>query len=64
MTDPRKPQEQARHHLGSVVPNTALQCLAAVLSGCTTSVLTNPLDLVRARVQVGVQNRIYRRKKK
>jgi hypothetical protein len=53
MSKTRKPQEQARHHLGSVVPNTALQCLAAVLSGCTTSVLTNPLDLVRARVQVG-----------
>ena len=28
------------------------QCVAAVTAGCTTSVLTNPLDLVRARVQV------------
>ena len=45
-------QEQARLHLSSVLPHTALQCVAAVLSGCTTSILTNPLDLVRARVQV------------
>jgi solute carrier family 25 protein 44 len=45
-------QEQVRHQLGNVLPNTALQCVAAVLSGCTTSVLTNPLDLVRTRVQV------------
>merc|ERR1719481_2352023 len=37
---------------GSSVPHTGVQCLAAVLSGVTTSVLTNPLDLVRARVQV------------
>lgn len=37
---------------GPVVPHTAVQCVAAVLSGCTTSLLTNPLDLVRARVQV------------
>lgn len=34
------------------VPHTAVQCAAAVLSGVTTSILTNPLDLVRARVQV------------
>lgn len=34
------------------VPHTLVQCGAAVLSGCTTSLLTNPLDLVRARVQV------------
>jgi len=33
-------------------PHTAVQCCAAVLSGCTTSLLTNPLDLVRTRVQV------------
>jgi len=34
------------------VPHTAVQCVAAVLAGCTTSLLTNPLDLVRTRVQV------------
>jgi len=33
-------------------PHTAVQCCAAVLSGCTTSLITNPLDLVRTRVQV------------
>lgn len=39
-------------NIGPSVPHTAIQCAAAVLSGCTTSLLTNPLDLVRARVQV------------
>lgn len=34
------------------VPHTLVQCAAAVTSGCTTSFITNPLDLVRARVQV------------
>ena len=33
-------------------PATLVQCVAAVMAGCTTSLLTNPLDLVRARVQV------------
>jgi len=33
-------------------PATLVQCVAAVASGCTTSFITNPLDLVRARVQV------------
>lgn len=37
---------------GGLVPHTVLQCGAAVLAGCTTSLLTNPLDLIRARVQV------------
>ena len=37
----------------SFLPYTGTQCLAAVMSGCTTSIITNPLDLVRARVQVG-----------
>jgi hypothetical protein len=31
----------------------AVQTTAAVLSGCTASVLTNPLDLVKTRLQVG-----------
>ena len=34
------------------VSHTAVQCLAAMSSGCASSLLTNPLDLVRARVQV------------
>ena len=33
-------------------PATLVQCVAAVMAGCTTSLLTNPLDLVRTRVQV------------
>ena len=36
----------------SWAPATLVQCVAAVMSGCTTSLLTNPLDLVRTRVQV------------
>jgi len=35
-----------------LLPFTGVQCLAAVMSGCSTSLITNPLDLVRARVQV------------
>jgi len=35
-----------------ILPHTGTQCLAAVASGCTTSILTNPMDLVRTRVQV------------
>ena len=34
------------------VPLTALQCAAAMSSGCASCLLTNPLDLVRTRVQV------------
>lgn len=45
-------QESLASLAGPVVPHTGVQCMAAVLSGCTTSLLTNPLDLVRARVQV------------
>jgi solute carrier family 25 protein 44 len=37
------------HSTGTVV---AVQTTASVLSGCTTSVLTNPLDLVKTRLQV------------
>ncbi|XP_023323150.1 solute carrier family 25 member 44 [Eurytemora carolleeae] len=36
----------------SILPYTGVQCVAAVMSGCTTSVLLNPMDLVRTRVQV------------
>jgi len=34
------------------LPNTVLQCGAAMSSGCATCIITNPLDLVRTRVQV------------
>ena len=35
------------------VPRLALQCMAAPLGGITTSFITNPLDAIRARIQVG-----------
>jgi solute carrier family 25 protein 44 len=44
--------EAGRSMSPSWTPHTLVQCCAAVLSGCTTSLLTNPLDLVRTRVQV------------
>ena len=34
------------------VPRTLTQCLSAMTAGCATAVITNPLDLVRTRVQV------------
>ncbi len=36
----------------SFVPLTAMQCAAAMSAGCASCILTNPLDLVRTRVQV------------
>ena len=35
-----------------LVPHTMLQCAAAMSAGCAACILTNPLDLVRTRVQV------------
>merc|ERR1719154_219372 len=40
------------HSMPPLLPHTGTQCIAAVAAGCTTSVLTNPMDLVRTRVQV------------
>ena len=34
------------------IPNTAIQCVAAMSSGCATAIMTNPLDLTKTRVQV------------
>lgn len=34
------------------VPVLAIQCLAAPMSGVTSSLITNPLDIVRARLQI------------
>ena len=34
------------------IPNTVVQCGCAMSSGVTTSIMTNPLDLVKTRVQV------------
>ena len=34
------------------IPNTAIQCVAAMSSSCTTALMTNPLDLAKTRVQV------------
>lgn len=33
-------------------PRLSLQCMAATLSGCITSILTTPFDAIRARMQV------------
>jgi len=34
------------------VPRTLTQCVSAMTAGCATAVISNPLDLVRTRVQV------------
>ncbi|XP_067942111.1 solute carrier family 25 member 44-like [Watersipora subatra] len=34
------------------VPRLVLQCIAAPLAGCTATIITNPLDVSRTRVQV------------
>ncbi|XP_029645941.1 solute carrier family 25 member 44 [Octopus sinensis] len=34
------------------IPRLTLQCLAACLSGVSASTITNPLDVIRARIQV------------
>ena len=44
--------QEAFTAMNTPLPHTAVQCGAAVLSGCTTSLITNPLDLIRTRVQV------------
>ena len=36
------------------LPRLAVQCLAAPMGGVTTAVITNPLDIVRARIQVSL----------
>merc|ERR1712008_43363 len=38
--------------LATYVPSTAVQCAAAMSAGCASCVLTNPLALIRTRVQV------------
>lgn len=35
-----------------VVPHMVIQCVSAMSSGCASCLITNPLDLIRARVQV------------
>ena len=45
-------QETYDKLLPSVVPHTVIQCGAAMSAGCASCFLTNPLDLVRTRVQV------------
>ena len=36
------------------VPRLALQCVAGPLAGCTATIITNPFDVSRTRVQVGL----------
>ncbi len=38
--------------LVALAPHTALQCASAMSAGCASCIITNPLDLVRTRVQV------------
>lgn len=38
------------------VPRLMLQCLAAPLGGATTTILTTPMDAIRARIQVSDLN--------
>ena len=45
-------QETYDKVIPSFVPYTAVQCAAAMSAGCASCMLTNPLDLVRTRVQV------------
>jgi len=45
-------QEVVNNATNYILPVTAVQCSSAVMAGWTTSLLTNPLDLVRTRVQV------------
>jgi len=45
-------QDLGRDLSPSWSPATLVQCVAAVMAGCTTRLIPNPLDLVRARVQV------------
>lgn len=33
-----------------------IQCIAGMLSGFTTTIITNPMDTIRARLQVSVQS--------
>ena len=45
-------QEVYESVIPTFVPHTGLQCAAAMSAGCASCILTNPLDLVRTRVQV------------
>ena len=45
-------QELYDHVIPTFVPHLILQCAAAMSAGCSSCMLTNPLDLVRTRVQV------------
>jgi len=45
-------QEQIYGFVPSWVPQLGVQCTAAVLGGVTTTTIINPLDCIRARLQV------------
>ncbi|CAD5112079.1 DgyrCDS1322 [Dimorphilus gyrociliatus] len=49
-------QHGVRDSLASIspafVPRLVLQCIAAPIGGVTTALITNPMDIVRARIQV------------
>ena len=43
------PENPPKHNASEVV---GVQVLSALLGGCTSAVLTNPLDVVKTRLQV------------
>jgi hypothetical protein len=46
------PLEQIYGFVPGWVPQLGVQCTAAVLGGVTTTTIINPLDCIRARLQV------------
>eukprot|EP00095_Tigriopus_kingsejongensis_P005032 snap_masked-scaffold375_size191602-processed-gene-0.3 protein:Tk05032 transcript:snap_masked-scaffold375_size191602-processed-gene-0.3-mRNA-1 annotation:"hypothetical protein DAPPUDRAFT_301164" len=45
-------QDFYEHLTPAFVPHMMIQCVSAMSSGCASCLITNPLDLIRARVQV------------
>lgn len=46
------PAEELHAVLPTWVSHLLIQCIAGTLGGFTTTIITNPLDVVRARLQV------------
>lgn len=46
--------EELHRILPNDVSHLLIQCIAGTLGGFTTTLLTNPLDIVRARLQVSI----------
>lgn len=48
--------DQLIKNLPSSASHLLIQCVAGSLGGFTTTIITNPLDIVRARLQVKKKN--------